>query len=625
MDVVFPVMPFADAGRPSMGVSLLSAEVKAAGYSAETICFYLDLAGEMGLEAYQRVASGFPPNLLLGEWIFADDLFGDEIPDTGAYLADIFMPMAGPDEALISAMLKVRRERAAFLDDCVARIMAHRPKVVGFTTVFHQTFACLAVARRLKALADPPVIVFGGANCEGDMGLQLIQSFREIDFICSGEADISFPMLLERIFGGAEEGPIPGVLEQGKAELPVKSTAVMDLDALPYPDFDGYFDGLAASKLAGQFEGHLVFETSRGCWWGAKHHCTFCGLNGDTLAFRSKSPDRAFAEIEHLMNRYGARKAGCVDNILDMKYVTTLFPRLSEAGFELEIFYEVKANLRYEQLRKLRAGGLNHIQPGIESFSDAVLKLMDKGCTGFQNIQLMRWSRELGIEVSWNVLSGFPGEDPAEYTAMAELMPKLTHLDPPCSCGMVRLDRFSPFHARSDAFGFKRMRPARAYFYVTPFDRRELSRLAYYFDFDYEDDRDPNTYIAPVQRAVQAWQAARSRPEGQPCLDAEFKGDRVTIVDTRDIATAGRHVLDGLAAEIYARCDSAKTSASLASALDRPEAEIEAILADLERHKLIVRQGDRVLSLAVFRTRPEIPDHKPAREKHAVDAEAVPA
>ena len=32
----------------------------------------------------------------------------------------------------------------------------------------------------------------------------------------------------------------------------------MDMDALPFPDFDGYFGDLAASKLAGQFEGHLV-------------------------------------------------------------------------------------------------------------------------------------------------------------------------------------------------------------------------------------------------------------------------------------------------------------------------------------------------------------------------------
>ena len=44
----------------------------------------------------------------------------------------------------------------------------------------------------------------------------------------------------------------------------------------------------------------LLFETSRGCWWGAKSHCTFCGLNGETMAFRSKSPRRALDELEQL-------------------------------------------------------------------------------------------------------------------------------------------------------------------------------------------------------------------------------------------------------------------------------------------------------------------------------------
>jgi radical SAM superfamily enzyme YgiQ (UPF0313 family) len=43
----------------------------------------------------------------------------------------------------------------------------------------------------------------------------------------------------------------------------------------------------------------LLFEASRGCWWGAKHHCTFCGLNGLSMTFRSKSADRAYSEIKH--------------------------------------------------------------------------------------------------------------------------------------------------------------------------------------------------------------------------------------------------------------------------------------------------------------------------------------
>ena len=155
---------------------------------------------------------------------------------------------------------------------------------------------------------------------------------------------------------------------------------------------------------------HVVVETSRGCWWGAKHHCTFCGLNGDTMAFRSKSPARAFDEIDGLTRRHGIDKVGCVDNILDMDYVATLFPQLAASGLQLELFYEVKSNLRYDQLLTLRHGGMRQIQPGIESFSDQVLQLMDKGVTGLQNIQLLRWSEELGIDCAWNLLAGFPGE-----------------------------------------------------------------------------------------------------------------------------------------------------------------------------------------------------------------------
>ena len=611
IDVCFPIMPFADAGRPSMGVSLLAAEVQAAGFSTETLYFNLDLAAEMGLADYQKVASSYPPNLLLGEWMFADDVFGDEIPPATDYLADIFAPYGGRDPELLAAIRAVRARRADYLDACTAEILARRPRVVGFSTVFHQTCACLAVARRLKERPDPPLVVFGGPNCEGEMGLELVRSFPWIDYACSGEADLSFPRLLDRLLGGAPATPIPGVLERGVARAPERSQAVPDLDALPFPDFDGYFARLAASPLAGQFEGHLVFETSRGCWWGAKHHCTFCGLNGDTLAFRAKTPERAFAEIDYLTQHYGSRRIGCVDNILDMRYLTTLLPRLAAAGHDLELFYEVKANLRLPQLRQLRAGGVTQIQPGIESFSDQVLKLMNKGVTGLQNIQLMRWSREVGIEVSWNILAGFPGEDPAQYAAMAELIPRLTHLDPPCSCGMLRLDRFSPFHERASEYGLVRVRPARAYYYCFPLGRQALARIAYFFDHDYADGRDPDTYCRPVQHAAAEWVATRAGGAAEaPRLDATFADDgAVTIEDTRPAALAPRHVLTGLAARLYARCDSATPEETLiGESAGRPDASREAVLAALDHldaRRLIVRRDGQVLSLAVFRQRPE--------------------
>jgi hypothetical protein len=64
---------------------------------------------------------------------------------------------------------------------------------------------------------------------------------------------------------------------------------------------------------------------------------------------------------------------------------------------ELELFYEIKFNLPYERLAALRTGGVRALQPGIESFSKQVLRLMRKVRTALQNIQLLRWCEELVV------------------------------------------------------------------------------------------------------------------------------------------------------------------------------------------------------------------------------------
>ena len=102
-----------------------------------------------------------------------------------------------------------------------------------------------------------------------------------------------------------------------------------------------------------------------------------------------------------------------VDNILDFRYFDTLIPRLAGSPLKLDLFYALKANLRKDQLRALRDAGISKIQPGIESLSDDVLRRMRKGETALQNIQLLKWCRELGLKTAWNLIWWFPGE-PAE-------------------------------------------------------------------------------------------------------------------------------------------------------------------------------------------------------------------
>ena len=603
-DVVFVVMPFADFSRPAIGVSLLEATARERGYTAAIEYCNLAFADRIGGSAYGMISSGLAPDLLVGEWVFAEEVFGDRIPPGEDFLERVMASEVGPE--LLTSIAGARSAARAYLDDCVGRVMAHRPRIVGFTTTFHQTCACLALAKRLKALRDPPLVVFGGANCEGEMGAQLLDTAPWIDAVFCGEADESFPRFLDLTFGG-EPAPVAGVLTRDGPREATRSLPVTDLDGLPIPDYDEYFAQAAVSEQCREAASHVVVETSRGCWWGVRHHCTFCGLNGDTMAFRSKSPQRAFDEILWLARRHGLSRVGCVDNILDMRYIETLFPMLADSGLELEMFYEVKANLRYDHLVKLHRGGIRQIQPGIESFSNRVLKLMDKGVSGLQNVQLMRWCEELGIECSYNILAGFPGEPPEEYERMAELIPLLEHLEPPLSTARLRLDRFSPFHANSEHYGFRRMRPARAYFYVFPLGRREMSRLAYFFDYDYDDERIPETYLEPVMQAVSGWWRRRADEERRPCLDAEADGDAIVVRDTREVATAAEHRLEGVEALVYARCDRAATVQTLVQdeAIGADEEAVRDALDRLAADRLLVEDEGRHLSLAVFRSRPD--------------------
>ena len=604
MDVLFAVVPFADVERPAIGVSLLKAEVQQTGVSCGIEYVNFDLAETIGKELYTAISESIPSESLVGEWFFADVVFGDQLPHEQDYINKVLSRMASP--GLIAQIQYARRERRAFVERAAQKVHAKRPKIVGFSTTFHQTCCCLAVAKRLKSLPSPPVIVFGGANCEGEMGLQILQSFPWVDYVCTREGDIAFPALVTRLLREGSAAPVPGILRQGESTTVTTPDLVVNLDSLPYPEYDDYMARLDESPARAEIRPEMLFETARGCWWGAKSHCTFCGLNGDTMPFRSKSWTRAFDEIAFLHARYGISKIDCVDNILDMKYVETLFPRLRDSGMGLEIFYEVKSNLRQHQIALLRAGGVKTIQPGIESFSNEVLRRMRKGCTGLQNIQLLRWCEEVDMTVAWNILAGFPGESPEEYAAMARLLPLLSHLQPPSSCAPVRLDRFSPLFTRAGEFDLRRVRPSSAYYYVYPLGRRELAHLAYFFDFDYADGQRPTDYIGTVRREVERWLTVRADPARRPRLDATLDDEGVlTIEDTRACATQPRHRLAGLAADLYVACDTAQTASSLDArfALDEGDDTVAHTLAGLRDHHLMIEMEGRFLSLGLFRNR----------------------
>jgi hypothetical protein len=214
----------------------------------------------------------------------------------------------------------------------------------------------------------------------------------------------------------------------------------------------------------------------------------------------------------------------------------------------------------------------------------------------------LRWCEELGITVFWNLLYGFPNESPEEYARMAELVPLLTHLQRPGYCGRIHVDRFSPLFT-SAGLGVAEPRPASAYSYLYPLKPHQLGNMAYFFEFEYGDAREPAEYARSLSEEVARW-PDWTNPK-RPRLDLFQTGTVLLITDTRECASKQTSVLTGSDAQLYVACDKTQTSASVARTLGNSisESEVRTRLDCFRDAGLMAEMDGHYLSLAVLRNR----------------------
>lgn len=612
--VVLVNMPFGPLQTPSMGLSLLKPALKAVGIESHVFYFHLRFAQQFGVSLYTAISGNYSGVTdLTGDWLFSHALYETKPDDTQRYLSTV-MRRRRPDQELgwaelegyIAELLIARVGISAFVDECVEAILQTGARVVGFTSVYQQNVAALAVAQRLKRRRPELLTVFGGANFEGITGREQFERFPFVDVVFSGESEQRFPWVVERLLRGERLGKLVGVLARehltgGPSFSGSGDTMLREMDRLPVPDFSDFFSQWAEARLEGAPKPVVPFETSRGCWWGQKQHCTFCGLNGESMAYRSKSPERALSEFIQVTEAHPGCQVVVVDNILDMKYFKSFIPALGARSNPVDIFYEVKANLTHEQVRLLRAARVMELQPGIESLSDQVLRLMRKGVTGMQNLQLMKWCKEYGINVLWSVLWGFPGEEPEEYARMTELVPLVTHLAPPIAGISILLERFSPNFNEAQARGFKNVRPVPAYSFIYDLPEPALHNIAYFFSYEYEDGRNVPSYVQTLNKRIWEWKAEYSTS----ALYALDKGDHLRIVDRRKVAPSPSLILQGADRWALLACDAVTSVQALKDRYleQDPVAQgwdpLETVLARLVEAKLVLTDGKHYLGLPV--------------------------
>lgn len=600
-------MPFGLADRPSIACGVLKGSLIRAGYDTTVHYLNLELAAEVG-ERFYREMSVMRVNMLLGDWLFSVAAFG--------YLAneDEYRALCGSqlDEACEKLGVDFQRLcelRNEILPAWVARwagtIDWSQYLAIGFTSSFEQNTAALAMARAIKERFPGAVTIFGGANFDGPMGREYTRALPCIDYAVIGEGDVALLEILERVSRGENALGIRGVVGRNGEGIADGGPAspVQNLDDLPAPDYDDYFAALfriGRERILGLSPPRIPFETSRGCWWGEKQHCTFCGLNGHTMKFRSKSPDRALEQLEDLASRYNIVNFEATDNILDYDYLEQFCRPLAEKRYDYHFFYEVKANLNPAQLRMMARAGINAIQPGIESLSSRILSLMRKGITMLRNVRFLKWAYYYGMRISWNVLTGFPGESEEDYRQQLAVIPLLRHLPPPSGQTRISLERFSPFFF-DPSFPVSKARPVDVYRFIYPENQIDLEEIAYFFHHEMGSTL-PDEFHQELREQIAEWKAAWQR-RPFPTLAYQRAPRWLQIVDRRtaDVKALSFHDHE---ATIYEFCG--ETDRSI-EAIGKhlagtnggfPESEVRAALEKFCALGLMLEEKDRFLSLA---------------------------
>jgi magnesium-protoporphyrin IX monomethyl ester (oxidative) cyclase len=591
--------------RPALGVSQLTANLREQGFPARILYSNFRFADMIGLDLYQWI-SNYTVHTMLGEFLFSDVLFHHSDEKIEQYVKNVlsgsdnedYLTQLFPYENFSHNFRRLMHQALTFCEKVAEEICVQKPWLIGLTSSFQQNCASLAIIKHVKQRKPDILTVMGGANCAAEMGEALFRLFPDVDYIGQGECDHSFVNLIKSLQNENKQAVLPGILSRGNDKPPPAAQLLQseDLNRLPSPDFKDYFAQMEVMSFADRVSPGLVMETSRGCWWGVKHPCTFCGFNGEDRMFRSKSASRSMDELASLVIRYGIRHIRMVDNILDMRYFKTFLPEHADQPIA-DLFYETRSNLSKPQVRLLARSQVRWIQPGIESLSDQALQLMRKGTTKMQNIQTLKWCSEYGIWAGWNYLYGFPGENEEEIVEIARELEALHHLQPPSIPGPLRVDRFSTYFNNPAKYRLEPVRPAVPYHYIYPLPNESLKQIAYYYLSDKFENVRKRDAFKTLRGSIKAWQKAYQRSF---LLSIPRKGSLI-LIDTRPCAQRCFHRLVGIRRRVYEYCDKAQTVPEIRNALGSDgDGKLESILDFFVRNRLMIYSDGRYLSLAVF-------------------------
>lgn len=305
----------------------------------------------------------------------------------------------------------------AFIESTINEILTIKPKILSFYTRCDVYHIDLLIAKRIKAITQDIVIVFGGQ--QSDLcAYDTLKGFDCVDFICRGEGETTIIPFFSSLLKGTPDYSVPGLAYKKNGEIVCNERPKMIDDFTPYPPIN-YRLALDAGDTVNP-KG-IAIDVGRGCPFS----CTYCSTKLFwNRHYRLKSAESIVNEMRTLHKEFGLTDFVFEHDMFTMnrKKVISICEQIKQLPFQVRWVCSARLDcLDKELIDIMYDAGLRSLYIGIETGSQRMQKLINKNLklSAANDIIAYADQRDIGITVS--MIYGFPEETAEDLSESLKL------------------------------------------------------------------------------------------------------------------------------------------------------------------------------------------------------------
>lgn len=279
------------------------------------------------------------------------------------------------------------------------------PYIWGISSVTNSIGRSYEISRILKEMYPTSKVILGGIH--PTVLPEEALRHGSIDVVVRGEGEEALDLLYETTkkqqYNFKDIPNISYKSENGEIISNPGGRLFPNLDALP--PFPYHLFDISHYDISG-------ISSSRGC----PYKCNFCSQRQITgNKYRYRSSENVCRDIDLLINKYNQNNIGFLDDnfLLNKKRVKELCLAIIDRGFHKKAEFELQAradNVDEDILEHLRSARFTTIGFGIETASERLMKIIEKGETVQKHIEAVRLTQKYGFRVGLFFIFGLPTE-----------------------------------------------------------------------------------------------------------------------------------------------------------------------------------------------------------------------